>query len=361
MPLVIVISLVYAGTRDEKNEYILAGAGPAFGTWICCFMFAIFVILALMLCTLSYCAAGRCAGLLTAEFTGISLGRVPSLSCLRFAALTAAVAVLACACLTGYALARRKISRRLPKPRGPRKPRAASWSLPRIGRRGSAADRGVELRGCHLTAGGELTDAAIFFARSVHDLQGLTCYDCHGGNREDDARAHEEAFGLIGTKLSALEGVQRLPRGRGRAVVAGRHHWDFSKRVNTQFPTCIDCHGNHDIGNPPADFKLVNMCLDCHHKLEKEFPQIASVVTGVDQLADVMREVRKKTIHEANPVPEPFREDLAGLRTDTMAVIHGSKEITAEEGAGIERAERQNSHRIAGVVKIVQVNLAWRL
>ena len=189
---------------------------------------------------------------------------------------------------------------------------------------------------CHLTAGRELTDAAIFFARSVHDLQGLTCYDCHGGNREDDARAHEEAFGFIGTKLSAhLKVCSDCHADEAERLAAGPHRWDFSKRVNTQFPTCIDCHGNHDIGNPPADFKLVNMCLDCHHKLEKEYPQIASVVTGVDQLADVMREVRKKTIHEANPVPEPFRDDLAGLRTDTMAVIHGSKEITAEEAQAL--------------------------
>lgn len=47
VPLVIVISLVYAGTRHEKNEYILAGA-VRFGAWICSFMFAIFLILALM-------------------------------------------------------------------------------------------------------------------------------------------------------------------------------------------------------------------------------------------------------------------------------------------------------------------------
>ena len=47
VPLVIVISLVYAGTRHEKNEYILAGA-VRFGAWIFCFMFAIFLILAVM-------------------------------------------------------------------------------------------------------------------------------------------------------------------------------------------------------------------------------------------------------------------------------------------------------------------------
>src|SRR3954471_17325363 len=56
---------------------------------------------------------------------------------------------------------------------------------------------------CHLTAGRELTAPVQDFARSVHDFQGLTCSDCHGGNRERDEAAHQEEFGFIGTKLSA--------------------------------------------------------------------------------------------------------------------------------------------------------------
>jgi len=47
IPLVIVVSLVYAATRHEKNDQILVSAGRI-GTWICGFMFAIFVVLALM-------------------------------------------------------------------------------------------------------------------------------------------------------------------------------------------------------------------------------------------------------------------------------------------------------------------------
>ncbi|HEY1599958.1 MAG TPA: hypothetical protein VGG64_10170 [Pirellulales bacterium] len=46
-PLVIVISLVYAATRHEQNDHILVAAARI-GTWICGFMFAIFVVLALM-------------------------------------------------------------------------------------------------------------------------------------------------------------------------------------------------------------------------------------------------------------------------------------------------------------------------
>ena len=69
---------------------------------------------------------------------------------------------------------------------------------------------------CHLTAGRELTAPAQDFARSVHDLHGMTCSDCHGGNRDKDSSAHEEEFGFIGTKLSAAHGrLCRVPRRTG--------------------------------------------------------------------------------------------------------------------------------------------------
>ena len=46
LPLMVVISLVYAAARDEQNQ-IWSRPGRI-GTWICGFMFAIFVVLALM-------------------------------------------------------------------------------------------------------------------------------------------------------------------------------------------------------------------------------------------------------------------------------------------------------------------------
>jgi len=185
---------------------------------------------------------------------------------------------------------------------------------------------------CHLTAGRELTDAVKHFVRSAHDLQELTCYDCHGGNREEDAKAHEEDFHFIGTKLSAhLQACSECHSEEAEQLAAGTHHWDFSKRVNTKFPTCVDCHGNHDIGNPPADFKLADMCLDCHHTLEKDYPNVASIVAHNDRLTDVLRDVRTKTLAQPDPIPEAFRKDLGKLRTETMRLIHASKEVPAHK------------------------------
>jgi hypothetical protein len=198
---------------------------------------------------------------------------------------------------------------------------------------------GSNCAACHLTAGRELTAAVINFTRSVHDLQEMTCYDCHGGNPRDDAAAHEEKFGFIGTKKSAhIATCSGCHTEAAEVLAGGAHHWDFSKKINTEYPMCFDCHGNHDIGNPPADFKLAAMCADCHDKPAKEFPHLASVVAENDRLWEVLRKVHKKNLSRPeNPVPEPFRAPVDKLRGETMQLVHRSQEISPERAAEINR------------------------
>jgi hypothetical protein len=197
---------------------------------------------------------------------------------------------------------------------------------------------GSNCAACHLTAGRELTAAVTNFVRSVHDLGEMTCYDCHGGNTRDDVKAHDEQFGFIGTKKSAhIKNCSDCHDAAAEVLAAGPHGWDFSKKINTDYPLCFDCHGNHDIGNPPADFKLTAMCADCHDKLDKQFPNIAAVVKENDRLWDVMRQVRKRNIARERPIPDALTADVAGLRADTMDVIHASKEVPADKAADLNK------------------------
>ena len=116
-------------------------------------------------------------------------------------------------------------------------------------------------------------------------------------------------------------------------LAAGPHDWDFSKKINTEYPMCFDCHGNHDIGNPPADFKLAAMCGDCHDKLDKQFPNIAAVVEGKRPSVgrDAARSAsgtspRKSRFPRLSPTMWP------SLRGDTMQAIHAAKEIPGRQG-----------------------------
>lgn len=192
---------------------------------------------------------------------------------------------------------------------------------------------------CHLTAGRELTAAVVNFTRSVHDLDEMSCADCHGGNTEDDASAHEGEFDFIGTKKSAhIETCSGCHDEEAEVLAGGPHGWDFSKRINTEFPMCFDCHGNHDIGRPPADFELALWCADCHDQPDKTFGNLASVVDQNDRLWSVLRKVQQKNIASIEHlVPQEFREEVDGLRAATMRVIHRSKEISADEAGKLNR------------------------
>ncbi len=135
---------------------------------------------------------------------------------------------------------------------------------------------GSNCAACHLTAGRELTAAVVNFVRSVHDLQEMTCYDCHGGNAVDDVKAHYEDFGFIGTKKSAhIATCSECHSEAAEALAAGPHHWDFSERINTEYPMCFDCHGNHDIGNAAGRLQAPGLVLRLPRNGRQGFPQSA--------------------------------------------------------------------------------------
>ena len=70
---------------------------------------------------------------------------------------------------------------------------------------------------CHLTAGRELSAAVLNFSHSVHDLNQLSCHDCHGGNTEDDAACARRRSRLHRHQAQrALEEVSGVSRSRSR-------------------------------------------------------------------------------------------------------------------------------------------------
>jgi hypothetical protein len=187
---------------------------------------------------------------------------------------------------------------------------------------------------CHLTAGRELTAPAQDFARSVHDLHGMTCSDCHGGNRDKDESAHEPEFGFIGTKLSAhMAGCAECHDEQAEAAKSGPHYWDFSKQVNLKYPVCSDCHGHHDVEKPPAEFSLKTVCRECHLNFEHDMPHAAAVVIENDRLWDVIRKVQERNVKNEKPVPDQFHQDLEAARHLTAELIHPAHKITEKQAA----------------------------
>ncbi len=195
---------------------------------------------------------------------------------------------------------------------------------------------------CHLTAGRELTVPVRDFARSVHDRARLSCNDCHGGNTEEDSTAHEPEHHFIGTKLSAhMTACAECHPRQGGEFRKGKHYWDLTKSINRKYPVCIDCHGNHDVGKPPADFSLTNVCTDCHKQFATEQPHAAAVVAENDRLWQILRKVHAKNKKADDPTPAAFREELDRVRATTARLMHRAAPIKAQEAQAVnDRAKR---------------------
>ena len=200
---------------------------------------------------------------------------------------------------------------------------------------------------CHLTAGRELTAPVRDFARSVHDRAKMSCNDCHGGNTDDDTKAHEHEFDFIGTKLSAhVAACADCHTDEAEAFRKGPHFWDLSKRINRDYPVCIDCHGNHDVGKPPAEFALMNVCTDCHKTFDELFPEASSVVAENDRLWKVLRDVYAKNRADANPIPAEFRRELAAVRRATARIIHPAGAISKQQTESLNGRARRLRERL---------------
>ena len=194
---------------------------------------------------------------------------------------------------------------------------------------------------CHLTAGRELTVPVRDFARSVHDRAKLSCNDCHGGNTEDEAKAHEAEFEFIGTKLSAhMAACADCHVEEAEAFRKGPHFWDLTKRINRDYPVCIDCHGNHDVGKPPEEFSLTAVCTDCHKQFAEDQPTLASVVSENDRLWQTLRRVHAKNRTATDPTPAHFRRQLAAVRYATARLVHPAAAVKQEQADLLNRRVR---------------------
>lgn len=196
---------------------------------------------------------------------------------------------------------------------------------------------------CHLTAGRELTEAVYTFAHSVHDLEGdVSCHDCHGGNTEDDEKAHLGEFGFIGTKLSDhLAKCQECHTDQHEAVSAGPHQWNHQEKLNIRYPLCVDCHGNHDVGNPPAEFSMSLVCSECHRGYKTKFPEYARLTDAHDSLWSAILQWKETNGETGDRVPESLKEDLGAIRLETADIVHASEKLEGKTiDALIEKIEK---------------------
>jgi hypothetical protein len=139
---------------------------------------------------------------------------------------------------------------------------------------------------CHAELEGELAEPAKRFDTDIHKQAGLTCTDCHGGDRNDESM--ESMSRAKGFRGSPKKGQVPEFCARCHSDVAFMHrfnprmrtdqmsqyatsvHGQRLKQGDTKVAACVDCHSVHNI-RPSSDTRspvhpsnVAATCSKCH-------------------------------------------------------------------------------------------------
>ena len=97
---------------------------------------------------------------------------------------------------------------------------------------------------------------------SIHAENGISCHDCHGGDPKDAVNAMSPARGFLGVPKET-----DIPAFCGRCHVGIRDDYLQSahgRALGKGGPTCVTCHGSHDIRKVTLELINEKSCSRCH-------------------------------------------------------------------------------------------------
>ncbi|GFE58519.1 cytochrome c3 family protein [Geobacter sp. AOG1] len=115
---------------------------------------------------------------------------------------------------------------------------------------------------CHSAQTGRGGKAVQPWKTSIHAANGISCHDCHGGDPKDAANAMSPARGFLGVPKET-----GIPAFCGRCHVGIREDYLQSahgRALGKGGPTCVTCHGSHEIEKVTLELINEKSCSRCH-------------------------------------------------------------------------------------------------
>jgi formate-dependent nitrite reductase cytochrome c552 subunit len=148
---------------------------------------------------------------------------------------------------------------------------------------------------------------------SIHDIAGVKCIDCHGGNpkEKDKDTAHKGDF----RRLTAEDrgSYKEIPRRCGKChenvlknFVESKHYKALIEKENG--PHCSTCHGS--VNTVIYYTSIVeNTCIACHNEETKISPEIIGTAKNILQRINTSRAYRQWTsIYYSSSDPAKVKE-----------------------------------------------------
>jgi hypothetical protein len=182
---------------------------------------------------------------------------------------------------------------------------------------------------------------------SVHDLQGISCTECHGGDSsvESADRAHRDGFTSL--TQSDAESYKKLPAVCGKChesvlknFIQSKHYAALSQKGTG--PHCATCHGsmNADVYYTSV---ISRTCQECHNEYTMNKPSVAGAADKILHRINVSRAYRnwlntnyadreKEGVQEVNDLYRYVVDawhtfDFAQLDEKSLALLNTSKAL----------------------------------
>jgi len=185
---------------------------------------------------------------------------------------------------------------------------------------------------CHSRMPEKYSQPVTLWRGSIHAENGIFCNGCHGGDPKDAANAMSPARGFLGAPREPA-----VPAFCGRCHVGVLKDYLASahgRALGNGGPTCVTCHGNHQVVK--ATLELINEknCRRCHsferaRVIRAAMQETETMVVAIDGHISAFKKVGTDT--------EKLEKDLFAVRNSFHTLFHNvNVELVKKESARIQ-------------------------
>lgn len=185
---------------------------------------------------------------------------------------------------------------------------------------------------CHSKLPEKYSQPVQFWRGSIHAENGIFCNGCHGGDPKDAANAMNPARGFLGVPKEAA-----IPAFCGRCHVGVLKDFLNSahgRKLAHGGPTCVTCHGNHQVVK--ASLELINekSCSRCH---SFERARVIRDAMRETETLIVAIESRILDYKKTGTDTAKLEQELFAVRNRFHTLFHNvNVELVKQESAGIQ-------------------------
>ena len=142
---------------------------------------------------------------------------------------------------------------------------------------------------CHAKLPGKYGEPVKLWQGSIHAGNGIACDSCHGGDPKDSVNAMKPARGFVGVPKET-----EIPAFCGRCHVGVLKDYLTSlhgKALGRGGPTCVTCHGNHNVVKASLDLINEKSCSRCH-----SFKQAEKIKAAMHETEKMILAIETRTV-----------------------------------------------------------------